>query len=182
MEISIEAIIGLITVLSGGTCIGGFFFWKQTKRRATAEAALAEAEAKIKEAEAKKAEIEAAKERQDYYQQLVKDLADDREDRKRQNDELRNERDYYKNECVKLQEQIDKLQKSIFEWKNLAEEDRAEMKRQISRMGRKVDAMTPFMCGDLACKLRQRVTISDEGIVKPKKGKKAEIEPSNEEL
>ena len=66
MEITLEAIISLIGIIVGGGSIGGFLFWKQTKKRAEAEAKQAEAEAKLKEAEARKAEIEADKEKQDY--------------------------------------------------------------------------------------------------------------------
>ena len=51
MEITLEGIVALITLFVGGGSIGGFLFWRQTKRKAKAEAALAEAEAKLKEAE-----------------------------------------------------------------------------------------------------------------------------------
>ena len=60
MEITIEGIVSLFGVLISGGSIGGFLFWRQTKRRAKAEAALAEAEAKLKEAEAKSAEVDMA--------------------------------------------------------------------------------------------------------------------------
>ena len=49
MEITLESIISLVGLLLGGTGIGGFFFWKQKKRKELAEARLAEAEAKLKE-------------------------------------------------------------------------------------------------------------------------------------
>ena len=72
MEITLEAIISLIGLFIGGTGIGGFFYWRQSKRKAEAEAKLAEAEAKLKEAEVEKAKIEAKKEDQDYYQQFFR--------------------------------------------------------------------------------------------------------------
>ena len=59
MEITLEAIISLITLLVGGTGLTGFFFWRQMKRQKEAEAKAAEAEAKQKETEAKLKEVEA---------------------------------------------------------------------------------------------------------------------------
>ena len=42
----------------------------------------------------------------------------------------------------------------------------------IAKLGRKVETMFPFMCGDLNCKLRQRVTLSDDGTLKTKRPQK----------
>ena len=161
MEITLEGIISLIGLFIGGTGIGGFFYWKQSKRKAIAEAKLAEAEAKLKEAEVEKAKIEAAKERQDYYQQLAKDLAEDREDRKRQNDELRQERDHYKNERNEYREQLSKLTDEFRDFRRKSEDDMDALKRTQARQGRMIEAMRPFMCGDLKCPSRQRVTTLD---------------------
>lgn len=161
MEITLEGIISLIGLFIGGTGIGGFFYWKQSKRKAIAEAKMAEAEAKLKEAEVEKAKIEAAKERQDYYQQLAKDLAEDREDRKRQNDELRQERDHYKNERNEYREQLSKLTDEFRDFRRKSEDDMDALKRTQARQGRMIEAMRPFMCGDLKCPNRQRVTTLD---------------------
>ena len=161
MEITLESIISLIGLFIGGTGIGGFFYWRQSKRKAEAEAKLAEAEAKLKEAEVEKAKIEAAKERQDYYQQLAKDLAEDREDRKRQNDELRQERDHYKNERNEYREQLSKLTDEFRDFRRKSEDDMDALKRTQARQGRMIEAMRPFMCGDLKCPNRQRVTTLD---------------------
>ena len=179
MEITLEAIISLIGLFIGGTGIGGFFYWKQSKRKAIAEAKLAEAEAKLKEAEVEKAKIEAKKEDQDYYQQLAKDLAEDREDRKRQNDELRQERDHYKRDRNEMREQLEKLTKNVSEWKQTSDDRIQDLQRQVARNGRQLESMRPFMCGDLSCKLRQPVTISAEGEVRTKRApnKKKDIEP-----
>ena len=168
MEITVEAIISLIGIIVGGGSIGGFLFWKQTKRRAKAEASLAEAEAKLKEAEAKKAEIEADKERQDYYQQLAKDLAEDREDRKRQNDELRAERDHYKESRDNYRDLAEKFETETRTLRQMYEKEREQTNaridaqdRKIARMGNQIAAMRPFQCGDLKCKKRVRVTVAE---------------------
>lgn len=168
MEITLEAIISLIGLFVGGGG-GAFFTWRYMRRKAKAEAVTAE--------------VDAAKDMQDLYQQMLNDTKEEREDRKQQISELRAERDHYKHDRNELRERVEKLQENIFEWKDNAENDRAEMKQKIARLGRKVDAMSPFMCGDLACKLRQRVTISEDGEIKTKRqSKKNDIEPNNEEL
>jgi Chromosome segregation ATPases len=168
MEITLEAIISLIGLFVGGGG-GAFFTWRYMRRKAKAEAITAE--------------VDAAKDMQDLYQQMLNDTKEEREDRKQQICELRAERDHYKHDRNELRERVEKLQESIFEWKDMAENDRAEMKQKIARLGRKVDAMAPFMCGNLACKLRQRVTISEDGEIKTKRpSKKNDIEPNNEEL
>ena len=161
MEITVEAIISLIGIIVGGGSIGGFLFWKQTKKKAIAEAKLAEAEAKLKEAEVRKAEIEANKEQQDYYQQLAKDLAEDREDRKRQNDELRAERDHYKNERNDYRDVLAKRDEEFRKFRIKTEEELDSLRRNQARQGRMIEAMRPFMCGDLRCPNRQRVTTLD---------------------
>lgn len=178
MEITLEAIISLIGLFLGGTGIGGFFYWRQSKRKAEAEAKLAEAEAKLKEAEVEKAKIEAAKERQDYYQQLAKDLAEDREDRKRQNDELRQERDHYKNERNEYREQLSKLTDEFRDFRRKSEDDMDALKRTQARQGRMIEAIRPFMCGNLQCKDRQRVVLADDGTFKTKRPRKqSDIDP-----
>ena len=117
----------------------------------------AEAEAKEAEANAKKAEAEAAKEKQDYYQQMMDDLAKDR-------DYYKQERNEYRQTIKSYDERIDSLE------------------RAVARNGRMVEAMRPFMCADLACKLRKRVVLSENGDVKPKddprkRSKKADVAP-----
>ena len=161
MEITLEAIISLITLLVGGGGVCGFFFWRQMKRTKEAEAKQAEAEAKLKEAEARKAEIEADKERQDYYQQLAKDLAEDREDRKRQNGELRQERDHYKSERNEYRDMLSARDEEFRKFRVKTEEDLDALRRNQARQGRMIEAMRPFMCGDLKCLNRQRVTTLD---------------------
>ena len=183
MEITLEAIIGIISLLLGGTGVGGFLFWRQHKRKEEAEAKLAEAEAKLKEAEVRKAEIEANKEQQDYYQQLAKDLAEDREDRKRQNDELRAERDHYKNERNDYRDMLAKRDEEFRKFRTQTEEQLDMLRRTQARQGRMIEAMRPFMCGDLRCPNRQRVTTLDAEALERTihiNEEKQDIDPSNE--
>ena len=106
----------------------------------------ADAEAKKAEAEAKAAEAEAQQEKQNYYQQIIDDIAKDR--------------DYYKRDRDEQRTRMDEMDVKF-----------RELQRDVARNGRMVEAMRPFMCADLKCPHRQRVTISPDGEVE-KKGEK----------
>ena len=141
-----ESITNILSLLFGGSVIS-IVTWRFARRKAYAEA-------KQAEAEARKAEAEAKQEQQNYYQQVIDDIAKDR--------------DYYKQAYQDMRDRMDKLSKSVMDWKLESEDERLNLKREVMRLGRKVDSMTPFMCGDLGCRLRQRVTISAEGVVDTK--------------
>ena len=153
MEITLDSIIGIIGLLLGGGTIGSIFTWRFPRKKAKAEAT--------------QAEVEAAKEKQEYYRGIIDDVAKDR--------------DYYKQERDEVRERMDKMAHSFMDWRMEADNDRMDMKMQIAKLGRKVETMVPFMCGNLQCKDRQRVVLSDDGTVKKTK-KKQEIEPNNEAL
>ena len=107
----------------------------------------ADAEAKKAEAEAKAAEAEAQQEKQNYYQQIIDDIAKDR--------------DYYKRDRDEQRTRMDEMDVKF-----------RELQSAVARNGRMVEAMRPFMCADLKCSHRQRVTISPEGEVE-RKGEKS---------
>ena len=184
MEITLEAIISLVTLFVGGTGLTGFFFWRQHKRKEEAEARAAEAEAKLKEAEAKTAEVDMAQKIQDTYQEMLEDKQKEVADNQRLIAELREDRDHYKQGYMEMREEVEKLSKDFYEFKRDTEAERQKMKRDIARNTRIAESSRPFMCG-LApeCAKCVPVIISDEGTVKPKdkRGQKHEIEPSNED-
>lgn len=137
MEITLEAIIGLIGLFVGGGG-GAFFTWRWQRKKAKAEAV--------------QAEVDAAKDKQEYYRGIIDDLAKDR--------------DYYKQDRDEVRERMDKMAHSFMDWRLEADRDRSDMKMQIAKLGRRVEVMAPFMCGDLQCKLRKRVVLSEDGTVK----------------
>ena len=164
MEITLEAIISLIGLFVGGGS-GAFFTWRYMRRKAKAEAV--------------QAEVEAAKDKQEYYRGIIDDVAKDR--------------DYYKQERDEIRERMDKMAHSFMDWRMEADKDRMDMKMQIAKLGRKVETMAPFMCGDLQCKLRKNVVLTEDGAVKDDTNRKRrkpttapvgtateDIEPSNE--
>ena len=163
MEITLEAIISIITLILGGGGVCGFLFWRQMKRQKEAEAKAAEAEAKLKEAEAKAAEVDMAQKVQDTYQQILEDKQKEVEDNHRLINELREDRDHYKQGYVEFRDQLDKLTKEFRDFRNQTEEERATMKRDIARNGRQLECMRPFLCGREGCAIRVPVTISANG-------------------
>ena len=185
MEITLEAIISLIGLFIGGGG-GCFFTWRWMSRKAKAEADQAAAEAKEKEAQAKAAEIEMAQKVQDTYQEMLEDKNKEVEDNHRLIAELREDRDHYKKGYVEMRDELEKLGKDFYEFKQSTIREREKMKSDIARNTRIAESSRPFMCG-LApdCAKCVPVIISDEGTVKPgKKGKKSpqDIEPCNEDL
>ncbi len=154
MEITLEAIISLLGLFVGGGG-GAFFTWRFMRRKAKAEAVTAE--------------VDAAKDMQDMYQQMLEDAKHDREDRREQVDELRKDRDHYKQERDELRDKMEQLTRSFMDWRIEADNDRSKMKMDIAKLGRKVETMVPFMCGNLQCKDRQRVVLSEDGIIKQQK-------------
>ena len=156
MEITLDAIISLLGLFIGGGG-GAFFTWRYLRRKAKAEAVTAE--------------VDAAKDMQDMYQQMLEDAKRDREDRREQVEELRKDRDHYKQERDELRDKMEQLTRSFMDWRLEADNDRSKMKMDIAKLGRKVETMVPFMCGNLTCKDRQRVVLSDDGTKKQQRKK-----------
>ena len=182
MDISLDTIINGLAWLFGGSGLGWFITWRWQKAKAKAEAKQAEAEAKQKEAEAKASEIEMAQKIQDTYQEILEDKQKEVEDNHRLIAELRSDRDHYKQGYIEMRDDMEKLTKEFYDFKRETMEERQKMKSDIARNTRIAESSRPFMCG-LApdCAKCVPVIISDEGTVKPK-GKKTDIEPSNEDL
>ena len=176
MEITLEAIISLLGLFVGGGG-GCFFTWRWMNRRARAEA-------KEKEAEAKSAEVDMAQKVQDTYQEMREDKQKEVDDNHRLIAELREDRDHYKKGYVEMRDEMEKLSKDFYDFKQSTIKEREKMKSDIARNTRIAESSRPFMCG-LApdCAKCVPVIISDEGTVKPKgkRGAKHEIEPNNED-
>jgi hypothetical protein len=73
-----------------------------------------------------------------------------------------------------MRSRMDEMARSFMDWRLEADNDRSNMKMEIARLGRRVEAMAPFMCGDLSCKLRKRVILSEDGIPEKKPQPKKE--------
>ena len=156
MELSFDSILTVLGLVLGGGGIGGFMTWRYARRKEKASAKEAEANAVT-------AETTAVKEVQDVYQQLITDVKADRDEQKAYINELKDDRRHLREERSQLVQRLDQTDEKV-----------RELQAQVARNGRMVESLRPFMCADLSCKLRQRVTISAEGEVKPKTKKKEE--------
>lgn len=146
MEITLESIISIISLLVGGTGLGTFFTWRWSRKKAAAEAAQAEAAAEQAKAEAEQAKVEMAKQVQDIYQQALADRATEIDDKNRIISELRQDRDHFRSERNELRTEVEGLRS-----------DMNTLKDTQARQGRQIAAMRPFLCADLTCRKRQRV-------------------------
>ena len=131
-----DSITNILSLLFGGSVIS-IVTWRYARRKA--------------EAEAKQAEAEAKKGDQDYYQQMMDDIAKDR--------------DYYKKERDCMRDTIKSYDARI-----------DDLERKVARNGRMVESLRPFICTDLSCKLRHHAIISANGEIDT-----TEQQPTNED-
>lgn len=155
MEITLDSIIGIISLLVGGGA-GGFFTWRWQRSKAKAEA--------------KTAEADAAKELQDVYQQLISDIKTDREEQKQYIGELKEDRRHLRQDRDNLRKRQDELEEQV-----------RVLQREVARNGRQLECLRPWMCGREGCALRVPVVISPTGeieqTVRPQK--QNDIDPYN---
>lgn len=142
--LDVSGIVSVLGLLLGGSG-GAFFTWRYMKRKAKAEAF--------------SAEISAAKELQELYQSFLGQAKTDFEERKTQVEELRDERDHYKRDRNELRDRLEKLEKTLHDLQSEYSRKKNETDRKIAQLGRKVEVMRPFLCGDMTCKRRQLVAM-----------------------
>ena len=93
---------------------------------------------RIKEGEAAQSEAEGWKAMQDLYQQTIADF-------KTYSEDMRTERGVLKHENFEMREKYKQLEDEIL-----------ALKKQLSRQGRKLEALSPFLCSVIGCKERRR--------------------------
>ena len=146
--LNIMEIVGLVL---GGGGLTSLLSYKVARRQALSEARRAENEAK-------NAENEATKTVQDVYQELIDDVKRDREEQKAYIKEIKEDRAHLRNSRNELREENTKLRKEV----NSLRDEVQEIKKEQARQGRKVDVLTPFICGRAEeCADRIKVTLKD---------------------
>lgn len=147
--------VALATVIIGSNGLTGvivlFLTLKYTKSKAKSEA-------KSAEADANGAEAEADMKRQDYYQEIIQDMEQDRirmksirEEQESYIKELREDRHRLRDEKETLRKENDDLRNTIIELQN-TQRDQGD---KIARLGRMYKAMMPLVCTNTNCKKRQ---------------------------
>lgn len=127
----------IVTVFLGG---GWFIYYKANKRKA--------------EGDAKSSEAQANKEAQEYYNITLADVNKTLAD-------VRAERDRYHNERDEERKVNDEMRKKYTEIEDRMDKMDREYKDKISRLGRRIDVLSPFLCGVAGCMLRKKVSLME---------------------
>lgn len=128
----------IVTLILGG---GWFVYYRANKRKA--------------EGEAKSTEAQANKEAQEYYNNTLADV-------NRTLKEVRDERDHYRDERNDLRMENSEMRKKYHEIEERMTEMDLQHKREISRLGRRMDCLSPFLCSVAGCTRRQKVVLTEE--------------------
>lgn len=138
MDMEIYNIINtLVTVFLGG---GWFLHWRASRRKANGEA--------------KQTEAQANKEAQEYYNTTLADV-------NRTLNEVRAERDHYKDERNELRKGNHEMRTKYMEIEEKMTKMDLNYKRDISRLGRRIDVLSPFLCGVAGCMHRKKVSLME---------------------
>jgi len=138
MDMEIYNIINtLVTVFLGG---GWFLHWRASRRKANGEA--------------KQTEAQANKEAQEYYNTTLADV-------NRTLNEVRAERDHYKDERNELRKENHEMRTKYIEIEDKMTQMDLNYKRDISRLGRRIDVLSPFLCGVAGCMHRKKVSLME---------------------
>lgn len=138
MDMEIYNIINtLVTVFLGG---GWFLHWKASKRKANGEA--------------EQVEADAFKSMQDAYQQMHEDVLNRLK-------EVCDERDHYKDERNEERKANKELRQKYTELDERMTKLDLQYKRDISRLGRRIDVLSPFLCGVAGCMHRKKVSLKE---------------------
>ena len=138
MNMEIYSIINtFVTLFLGG---GWFLHWRASRRKANGEA--------------KQTEAQANKEAQEYYNTTLADV-------NKTLAEVRSERDHYRDERNEERKSNHELRQKYIEIEERMNQMDLSYKRDISRLGRRIDVLSPFLCGVAGCMHRKKVSLME---------------------
>jgi C-terminal processing protease CtpA/Prc len=140
-----EFVLSVATLILG---TGWLFTWRAHKRQENAKAMQ-------EEASAKQVEAEAFKSMQDAYQQMHDDLL-------KRLAEVCGERDNYKDERDEERRANKEMREKYVELENRMTQMDLQYRKDISRLGRRIDVLSPFLCAVVGCMHRKKVTLTDD--------------------
>ena len=129
----LEFILAVITLIAGG---GWFVTYKAYKRKQMGEATQSEAEG--------------WKSIQDVYQQTIDDLKQYTQDIRADRNHLKEDRDNLRKENNEIREKYLKMEEQIL-----------SLRKDLARMGRRLEILLPFTCGLAGCVKRKKVDIQE---------------------
>ena len=139
MDMEMYGVINtLISLFLGG---GWFLHWRARRRKAYGEA--------------KQTEAQANKEAQEYYNSTLADV-------NRTLNEVRAERDHYKDDRNALQRENEEMRQKYKELEEQLTTMAIEYKNDIASLSRRIDVISPFLCGVVGCLRRKRANIKDD--------------------
>ena len=138
MDMEIYSIINtFVTLFLGG---GWFLHWRASRRKANGEA--------------KQTEAQANKEAQEYYNTTLADV-------NKTLAEVRAERDHYRDERNEERKSNHELRQKYIEIEERMNQMDLSYKRDISRLGRRIDVLSTFLCGVAGCMHRKKVSLME---------------------
>lgn len=129
----LEFILAIVTLIAGG---GWFVTYKDYKRRQMGEATQSEAEG--------------WKSIQDVYQQTIEDL-------KQYTEDIRSDRNHLKEDRDNLRKENNEIRAKYL----LMEDQILSLRKDLARMGRRLEILFPFTCGVAGCVKRERFDIQE---------------------
>lgn len=138
MDMEIYSIINtFVTVFLGG---GWFLHWRASRRKANGEA--------------KQTEAQANKEAQEYYNNTLADV-------NRTLGEVRAERDHYKDERDEERKENLEMRQKYRQLEEKITQIDLDYKKDVARLGRRLDCLSPFLCGVAGCMRRKKVSLME---------------------
>lgn len=138
MDMEIYSIINtFVTVFLGG---GWFLHWRASRRKANGEA--------------KQTEAQANKEAQEYYNNTLADV-------NRTLGEVRAERDHYKDERDEERKENREMRQKYRQLEEKVAQIDLDYKKDVARLGRRLDCLSPFLCGVAGCMRRKKVSLME---------------------
>ena len=134
----LSGITSLIALFTGG---GWFVYYRANKRKANAEA--------------NQSEADAFRSMQDAYQQTLTDVQQTLH-------EVREERDHYKDSRNALRKENEEFRKKYAKLEEQLTVIAIEYKKDIARLSRRLDCISPFLCGVVGCLHRKKVNVAED--------------------
>lgn len=129
----LEFILAIVTLIAGG---GWFVTYKAYKRKQMGEATQSEAEG--------------WKSIQDVYQQTIEDL-------KQYTEDIRSDRNHLKEDRDNIRKENNEIRAKYL----LMEDQILSLRKDLARMGRRLEILLPFTCGVAGCVKRKKVDIQE---------------------
>ena len=161
-------ITSILTIVCGG---GWFINWRAKKRKENGEATQAEADGWAKQ--------------QAVYQKTIEDLDSVCEKIRESRDRLHDYNETLRKENEVMRVKYEESLKKYSEIETRMNDMDLQYKRDISRIGRRIDVLSPFLCGVAGCLHRKKVSLMeniDDNSFATSEERINNIEPSNDAI